>query len=80
MASLMCSCADKSTTIFLPFCTKSIFCPAGMEKYAFKRQLMFLSDSFKFIVTEKCYIHKKVSNCWNTIAPFTYVITQTFGK
>lgn len=59
-------------------CAESNFCPSGMWKCAFKRQLMFLSETFKFIMTEKFYIHKKVSMCYNVIMPFNYVVLTTF--
>ena len=65
---------------FFFFCVKSNFCPSEMWKCAFKRQLIFLSEAFKFIMTDKCFTHKKVSICYNVIMPFTYVVATTFAS
>ena len=65
---------------FFLFCVKSNFCPPGMWKCAFKRQLIFLSEASKFIMTDKCFTHKKVSISYNVIMPFTYVVATTFGS
>lgn len=66
--------------LVLPFCAKSSFCASGLEKCAFKRQVTFLPEVFKFYNDRKMLHSKKVSMCYNVIMSFTYVIRPTFCK
>ena len=59
MASLLSNCTVRNT-FFFGLLPETQFLSAWNGKILLNVSSMFLSEAFKFIMTEECYLHKKI--------------------